>query len=339
VSGPAPRQATAALIEAKKPKSDALSIGAVPRTSTMQSPIMVLTGHGGEVLSFQFDPSGKFCASAGHDKDIFLWEVHGECENYGLLHGHKQAVLQLAWSFDSSNIWSCSADKSVMFWDAEVCKRVKNFKGHSSFVNCMATTRKGQNMGVSGSDDGDIKLLDPRVRSAVQTLPESYQVTAVEFSADGSQVFAGGLENEIKIWDLRKEEVSLTLKGHTDTLTGLRLAPDGNLLLSNSMDNTLRIWDTRAFVEGQRCRVVMGGHMHNFEKNLLRCSWAPDGSKVAAASADKMVYIWQADTGKVVYKLPGHKGSVNAVDFHPLEPIIGSASSDKKVFLGEIDPA
>jgi len=38
-----------ALIEKKKPKSDALSIGAVPRTSTMQSPIMVLTGHGGEV--------------------------------------------------------------------------------------------------------------------------------------------------------------------------------------------------------------------------------------------------------------------------------------------------
>jgi len=47
---------------------------------------------------------------------------------------------------------------------------------------------------------------------------------------------------------------------------------------------------------------------------------------------------WQADTGKVVYKLPGHNGSVNDVDFHPLEPIIGSASSDKKVFLGEIDP-
>ena len=33
--------------------------------------------------------------------------------------------------------------------------------------------------------------------------------------------------------------------------------------------------------------------MHNFEKNLLRCAWSPDGSKVAAGSADKMVYIWQ----------------------------------------------
>ena len=37
------------LIEAKKAKSDALSVGAVPRTSTMEAPIMVLTGHGGEV--------------------------------------------------------------------------------------------------------------------------------------------------------------------------------------------------------------------------------------------------------------------------------------------------
>lgn len=41
--------AEGALIESKKAKSDALSVGAVPRTSTMNAPIMVLTGHGGEV--------------------------------------------------------------------------------------------------------------------------------------------------------------------------------------------------------------------------------------------------------------------------------------------------
>jgi hypothetical protein len=40
----------------------------------------------------------------------------------------------------------------------------------------VACTRKGTNLGVSGSDDGDIKIWDPRVRGAVQTLPESYQV-------------------------------------------------------------------------------------------------------------------------------------------------------------------
>ena len=37
------------------------------------------------------------------------------------------------------------------------------------------------------------------------------------------------------------------------------------------------------------------------------------------------------------YKLPGHNGSVNEVSFHPKEPIIASAGSDKKIYLGEIE--
>ncbi|KAJ1486123.1 WD40-repeat-containing domain protein [Baffinella frigidus] len=124
--------------------------------------------------------------------------------------------------------------------------------------------------------------------------------------------------------------------GHTDTITGLRLSPDGQMLLSNGMDNTLRMWDTRPFCEGSRCKMVFQGHMHNFEKQLIRPAWSPSGDRVAAGSADKMVYIWDAKTGQIRYKLPGHKACVNDVDFHPHEPIIGSGSSDKTAFLGEI---
>jgi WD40 repeat protein len=40
------------------------------------------------------------------------------------------------------------------------------------------------------------------------------QVTAVEFNEDGSEVFAGGLDNEIKIWDLRMEEPRLQVLPH-----------------------------------------------------------------------------------------------------------------------------
>ena len=58
-----------------------------------------------------------------------------------------------------------------------------------------------------------------------------------------------------------------------------------------------------------------------FFQNLLRCSWAPDGSKVAAGSGDRFVYIWDTTSRRILYKLPGHAGSVNEVDFHPEEPI------------------
>ena len=42
---------------------------------------------------------------------------------------------------------------------------------------------------------------------------------------------------------------------------------------------------------------------------------------VAAGSADRFVYIWDTTTRKILYKLPGHLGCVNDVDFHKIEPI------------------
>ena len=47
-------------------------------------------------------------------------------------------------------------------------------------------------------------------------------------------------------------------------------------------------------------------------------------------------HVCDVATAEELYYLPGHKGSVNEVDFHPKEPILGSASSDKTVYLGEI---
>ena len=77
--------------------------------------------------------------------------------------------------------------------------------------------------------------------------------------------------------------------------------------------------------------------------------------------------MWDAETTRILYKLPGHKGSVNGVDFHPKEPVgpslalalppwecahshfdadapcplehshtVASASTDKQIFLGEL---
>ena len=34
-------------------------------------------------------------ASGSFDKGIFLWNVYGECENYGVMRGHVNAVLEV----------------------------------------------------------------------------------------------------------------------------------------------------------------------------------------------------------------------------------------------------
>jgi len=114
------------------------------------------------------------------------------------------------------------------------------------------------------------------------------------------------------------------------------------------MDCTLKLFDVRPFAPQNRCiKVFPGtGAEHSYEKNLLKCAMTKEGTRVTSGSADTQVRIWSIDSFHnphappvLLYCLPGHKGSVNEVQFHPKQPIIASCSSDKTIFLGEIQPA
>ncbi|KAG1433629.1 hypothetical protein G6F57_022013 [Rhizopus arrhizus] len=86
----------------------------------------------------------------------------------------------------------------------------------------------------------------------------------------GDMVYSAGIDNTVKVWDVRKNQVAYTMEGHLDTVTGMRLSPDGSYLLTNSMDNTVRIWDIKPFAPNDRCLKVFEGAPHGFEKNLIR---------------------------------------------------------------------
>jgi len=318
------------------PTDAAKALMHIKRTSSLQAPIMLLTGHKAEVYSVRFNPSGNLLCSSSFDKNVYVWETYGECENTMVLKGHASAVLDSCWSHDGAYLYSVSADKTLAIWDAQTGTRVKKYQGHTSHVNSCSATRKGAHLIVTTSDDATVKVWDIRKRHAVVTFESQYAATTACFSHDAEQVFSGGIDNDIKVWGVRQQGIENRFEGHTDTVTGVRLSPDGNYLLSNAMDDTVRIFDVKPYVRGDRCIKVVQGAQHNFEKNLLRCAWSPDGNRISAGSSDRLVNIWDANNLRLMYKLPGHRGSVNDVDFHPTEPIVASASSDTNIYLGEI---
>ncbi|OJD35851.1 u5 snrnp complex [Diplodia corticola] len=312
-------------------------IQAVPRTSGLQAPIMELTGHSGEVFATRFDPTGQHIASGSMDRNILLWRTYGQCENYGILSGHKGAVLDLHWSRDSRIIYSASADMMLASWDVETGQRIRRHTGHEEVINCMDVSKRGEELLLSGSDDGYIGIWDPRQKEAVDYIETEFPVTAVALAEAGNELYSGGIDNDIKVWDMRKKAVAYSLLGHTDTITSLQVSPDSQTLLSNSHDSTVRTWDIRPFAPTDRQLKTYDGAPTGLEKNLLKASWDPKGQKIAAGSGDRTVVVWDANTGKLLYKLPGHKGAVNDVRFSPRdEPIVVSGSSDGMLLVGEL---
>lgn len=61
------------------------------------------------------------------------------------------------------------------------------------------------------------------------------------------------------------------------------------------------------------------GAPSGFEQTLIRCAWSrhDNGGRIAVGGGDRTVTVWEVETGKILYKLPGHKGTVTGVDFHP----------------------
>eukprot|EP01095_Lingulamoeba_sp_RSL-Kostka_P003266 TRINITY_DN1425_c0_g1_i1.p1 TRINITY_DN1425_c0_g1~~TRINITY_DN1425_c0_g1_i1.p1 ORF type:complete len:369 (+),score=97.90 TRINITY_DN1425_c0_g1_i1:191-1297(+) len=320
--------------------SKALIPAKVIRTSNLTSPIMQLYGHQEAINNVEFDPTGVAVASCSSDKNIMIYEVYGDCNCFSEFKGHSGPVLDIKWSTDSSLLYSASADKHSFVWDSEYVKRIKKFRGHTGIVNSLSTNRRGPDVLVTASDDCTAKLWDLNSKNPTATFDHPYPVTSVTFDDNTEKVITGSVDNIIRVWDMKTNKILYTMEDCEDVVTSLSVSPDGSFLLSNSMDNNVRVFDIRPFVadENKRCIKTFQGANHNYEKLLIRANWSPDGNKIVCGSADRFVYIWDSNSREILYKLPGHKGVVTSVSFHPNEPIIASSSTDKTIYLGEINP-
>ncbi|THH11034.1 hypothetical protein EW146_g8178 [Bondarzewia mesenterica] len=355
-------------------------VRSVKRTSSLEAPIVSLSGaHSAEILSCRFDPSGQNIAACSADRSICasilasqgfstirdqfevdiwimfrviaLWRTYPPNTNYGLLSTiHKAPVLDLQWSLMHPLLYTVSADHTLAYTDLTTGARVRRLRAHRGIINALDRTvagGAGVELIATASDDGTVRVWEggeEGSKEPVGVFEIGCPVTCVAWSADGATIYAGALDNEIHVLDLRKQTELLTLTGHTDTPTSLALSPDGSYLLSPSLSSQTLIYDVRPFsASPNRIYCVLGGAPAGFESTLLKGAWSKEdgGRRVALGGADRTVTIWDVDSGKILYKLeqlPGHKGTVTAVDFHPREPIILTGSKDATMLLGEIEP-
>lgn len=95
---------------------------------------------------------------------------------------------------------------------------------------------------------------------------------------------------------------------------------------SNKCRIQLKQWQKKGINTGTSEHTLVG-----HTDKVTYVAWNPNGNRIASASWDNTVKIWDPTTGNIVHTLIGHKQWVNHIAWSPDGKFVASASGDKTV--------
>ena len=142
------------------------------------------------------------------------------------------------------------------------------------------------------------------------------------FSPDGQVLATASSDNIARLWNLEGNELP-SLKGHCGPVFRVNFSGNGEYLVTASADRTARLWKR----DGDGKSVKEFSH----SMSVYCACFSPDGDRVATASEDGFVCIWDLE-GNKIHQFP-HPGPVYYAWFSPHGEWLATASADGLVRL------
>jgi WD40 repeat protein/serine/threonine protein kinase len=291
----------------------------------------IVSGRNQNVMSLNFDPSGKWIAVGGEDRKVRILDASNQ-RPVGAGAQHTAGVLSVAYSPDhlSFATGTREPDKKVRIWDSQNQTELRTLEGPTASIQCLAfSPGDGKRLAV-GSYDWSVRIWtldsndDPLLLSG-----HSGGVESLAFRPDGKILATAGIDATVRTWEVETGKPRLTLRGHGDTVSGVAFTPGGRTIASASADGLIKFWDSDS---GQLLKVLAA---HGDE--VVCIAFSADGLILAAGGNDGMVRIWDPVQGKLLKILPGHTARVTCLAFSPTGRVLASGSADTTVRIWNLE--
>jgi WD40 repeat protein len=270
-------------------------------------------GHKGYHTGVDFDPRGRWIASASWDGTVKLWDLES-CNEVQTFHSLGYTT-NVAFSLNGRYLAAGTVSGARM-WDLtrpEAPREIelKGRRNTQAFGNWLSFSPDGRYL-TSGSAN-TVRLWEVESGEARATMRgHSLLVFGTAFLDGGRMLASGGEDRTVKLWDVAQalgERDVLT--AHSGTVESLVFTPDGQTLVSGGHDGRIRRWEVAT---GRRLDEL---GVPEVNRPVSSLAISHDGRTLA----DPRVGLWDMKTARLL-KIESEESTSSSVAFSPVEAIV-----------------
>lgn len=253
--------------------------------------------HEKAVIGIAFSKDSELLATGSQDGQLKIWRVAtGQCVRH-YEKAHNEGITCCSWSKDSSQILTASFDYTARAHGLKSGKTLKEYRGHTSYVNSAVYTRDSNKV-ITGSSDGQVIVWDARTTEQINVIvppPPPHLTSNIQYAVNAVLV-------------------APSAPGSADS--------DDALIFVCCRTNTVLLMN----LQGQVIRSFTHGKRE--KGDFVAMCASPKGEWLFAAAEDSKLYCFSTLSGALEQTLKASEGDVIGLAHHPSRNVLAAYSGD-----------